>query len=124
MVEGHHTPERNLGTMDKDSNPFFEELAGIVQEIAIENDCTLQEAASALTDAYLLDVKFRALTKREMEIAILTAQGFSIKETAQKLTISPSTVQSHRKRIRGKLEVARYAPLKDNLPKSFYKDGD
>lgn len=43
------------------------------------------------------------LTDRELEIIILMAQGDSCQDTAEKLRISPRTVQVHRTNIRNKL---------------------
>ena len=56
-----------------------------------------------------------ALSSREIEIIRLFADGLSYKEVAAELSISPSTVESHRKNIQKKLgtknlvELVRYA---------------
>lgn len=60
------------------------------------------------------------LTEREMEVMQLLAQGLTNREVAEKLVISPSTVQTHRSHIMEKLhlnnraELVRYA-LQNNL---------
>jgi DNA-binding NarL/FixJ family response regulator len=55
------------------------------------------------------------LSPREREVAALIARGFSTKEIAEDLRISPKTVETHRQRIMEKLgfhkaaEIATYA---------------
>jgi DNA-binding NarL/FixJ family response regulator len=61
------------------------------------------------------DVVYGKLTPREQEILRLLAEGLSSKEIAQKLFISPKTVENHRANIMNKLdlhssiELVRYA---------------
>lgn len=56
-----------------------------------------------------------ALTRREVEILRLIAQGFTNRQIAEKLSISVRTVESHRANLMGKLnlgsrvELVRYA---------------
>jgi two-component system response regulator NreC len=58
---------------------------------------------------------YEELSEREREIMLLIVQGLSNQETAARLFISPSTVQSHRARILQKLglettiDLVRYA---------------
>jgi two-component system response regulator NreC len=47
-----------------------------------------------------------SLSARETEILQLIAEGFSSKEIAEKLVISPSTVYTHRNNIMSKLELS------------------
>ncbi len=56
-----------------------------------------QSAASEISSA--------KLTKRELEILQLIAEGFTIKEIAEKLVLSPSTVHSHRTNLLHKLNL-------------------
>ncbi len=64
--------------------------------------------------------KYATLTGREEEVLQLTAAGFTNQEIAEKLTISPKTVDTYRQRIMEKLnlhhrsELVRYA-LKTGL---------
>jgi PAS domain S-box-containing protein len=46
------------------------------------------------------------LTAREIEVLQLAAQGLSVKETAERLTVSPATVKTHLENIYAKLEVS------------------
>jgi DNA-binding NarL/FixJ family response regulator len=61
------------------------------------------------------DTLYATLTAREQEILRLLAEGLSPKEIAQKLFISPKTVENHRANIMNKLdlhstlELVRYA---------------
>ena len=61
------------------------------------------------------DAHYGTLTAREQEILRLLAEGLSSKEIAQKLFISPKTVENHRANIMNKLdlhstlELVRYA---------------
>jgi DNA-binding NarL/FixJ family response regulator len=61
------------------------------------------------------DAVYGTLTAREQEILRLLAEGMSSKEIAQKLFISPKTVENHRTNIMNKLdlhstiELVRYA---------------
>ncbi len=65
--------------------------------------------------------QYEALTAREKEVLKLTAQGFTNQEIAEKLVISPKTVDTYRQRIMEKLnlhhrsELVRYALRKGLL---------
>lgn len=51
------------------------------------------------------DILFEDLTKREIEVLALVAEGESSKAIGRKLGISSVTVQNHRSRIRSKLLI-------------------
>lgn len=51
------------------------------------------------------------LSERETEIVVLIAEGFSSKEIAEKLFISPRTVETHRKNIMNKMGFQSVADL-------------
>jgi len=61
------------------------------------------------------DDAYETLTPREQEVMVLLAEGYSAKETAATLFISPKTVENHRTNIMNKLalhstlELVRYA---------------
>jgi len=65
--------------------------------------------------AKIKDVKYECLTPREQQVMRLLAEGISIKEIAERLFISPKTVENHRTNIMSKLdlhsaiELIRYA---------------
>ena len=66
-------------------------------------------------EARITDAAYSALTPREQEVMRLLAEGLSSKEIAEKLFISPKTVDNHRANILNKLglhstmELVRYA---------------
>ncbi len=66
-------------------------------------------------EAKITDADYGSLTPREQEIMRLLAEGLSAKEIAEKLFISPKTVENHRSNIMKKLglhstmELIRYA---------------
>lgn len=66
-------------------------------------------------EARISDRGYDTLTSREQEILVLLAEGLSAKEVAEKLFISPRTVENHRSSIMRKLdlhsnhELIRYA---------------
>ena len=66
-------------------------------------------------DVKITDAAYDTLTPREQEVMALFAEGISVKEIADKLFISPKTVENHRTNIMSKLdlhsvhELIRYA---------------
>jgi len=70
----------------------------------------LPERETRITDA-----AYGTLTPREQEVMRLLAEGLSTKEVAERLFISPKTVENHRTNIMSKLdlhstiELIRYA---------------
>jgi DNA-binding NarL/FixJ family response regulator len=66
-------------------------------------------------NARITDRAYGTLTPREQEVMRLLAQGVSNREVAERLFISPKTVENHRTSIMGKLglhgtiELVRYA---------------
>jgi DNA-binding NarL/FixJ family response regulator len=68
-----------------------------------------------LKEAKITDADYATLTPREQEVMRLLAEGLSSKEVAEKLFISPKTVENHRANIMNKLdlhstiELIRYA---------------
>jgi len=55
--------------------------------------------------AKITDASYDTLTPREQEIMVLLTEGLSSKEIADKLFISPKTVENHRANIMNKLEL-------------------
>jgi DNA-binding NarL/FixJ family response regulator len=56
-------------------------------------------------EAKITDARYDALTPREQQVVRLLAEGISIKEIAERLFISPKTVENHRTNIMSKLEL-------------------
>ncbi len=55
--------------------------------------------------AQIKDIGYESLTPREQQVMRLLAEGISIKEIAERLFISPKTVENHRTNIMSKLEI-------------------
>ncbi len=76
----------------------------------------IQKAKNAILDPY------EALTVREREILHLVAEGYTSPEIAKRLSISPRTVEAHRRNFMRKLELhsqtdlIRYALRRGILP--------
>ncbi len=70
---------------------------------------------SPIKEAKITDADYGSLTPREQEVMRLLAEGLSTKAVAEKLFISPKTVENHRANILRKLglhstmELVRYA---------------
>jgi DNA-binding NarL/FixJ family response regulator len=70
---------------------------------------------SPTKEVKITDAAYDTLTPREQEVMRLLAEGLSTKEIAEKLFISPKTVENHRSNIMNKLnlhsthELVRYA---------------
>ena len=58
---------------------------------------------------------FKALTQREQDIALLVCQGLSNKQIAERLYLSPKTVETHLTRVFAKLNVSARGDLKGLL---------
>jgi DNA-binding NarL/FixJ family response regulator len=79
-------------------------------------------------DMKIADGAYGSLTPREQEILRVLAEGLSVKEIADKLFISPKTVENHRSNIMKKLglhssiELARYAARLGLIDVDEWKD--
>ena len=56
-------------------------------------------------EAKMTDTRYDALTSREQEVMVLLAEGLSAKEAAEKLFVSPRTVENHRSSLMRKLDL-------------------
>ena len=111
----------------KDSPP--EELLRAVREAAAGRRHLAPPLSDRAIEAYLqrseeskLD-PYDMLTSREREVLHLAAQGLTSPEVANRLCISPRTVEVHRARVmhklglRNRMELIHYAVRKGILPK-------
>ena len=76
----------------------------------------LQDQLDELTMGNLAEVRevqhgLKRLTVREKEVFVLLADGFTPKEIAKRLAISPKTVETHKYNLMEKLEVSSVAQL-------------
>lgn len=76
-----------------------------LSERSIEAYLSAAAEEAALTDPYLL------LTNREREVFHLTAEGLTSKEIAERLSISPRTVEKHRDNLMNKLNLHTQSEL-------------
>lgn len=92
-----------VGYLVKDCS--FEEVAATVRE-AVAGDVSPQIAASMLREARgLVDEAESVITKREIEVLQLIADGCATPEVAEKLYISQKTVKNHLASIYAKLDA-------------------
>jgi two-component system response regulator NreC len=70
----------------------------------------LDDYVKHLADKGIVD-RYEALSEREREIFQLVAEGHSNKEIAEMLSVSPTTVETHRAHILQKLGVHNTAEL-------------
>jgi DNA-binding NarL/FixJ family response regulator len=83
---------------------------------------------SPLKAAKITDADYATLTPREQEVMRLLAEGLSSKAVAEKLFISPKTVENHRANIMNKLglhstiELVRYAAKLGLIDLDLWKD--
>jgi len=62
-------------------------------------------AESSARASKSVDARYESLTPREQEVLRLLVEGLSAKEIADKLFISPKTVENHRTNIMNKLDI-------------------
>ncbi len=76
----------------------------------------------------ITDVAYGTLTRREQEVMRFLAEGFSTKEAAEKLFLSPKTIENHRNNIMRKLdlhniiELIRYAAKLGVIDLNLWKE--
>jgi DNA-binding NarL/FixJ family response regulator len=81
-----------------------------------------------LRESRVEDADYGSLTPREQEVMRLLAEGFTVREIADKLYISPKTVENHRSNLMRKLglhnaiELVRYAARLGLIDVDLWKD--
>jgi DNA-binding NarL/FixJ family response regulator len=108
------------GFLHKDSS--LKELLSAIELVCGGEGYFSENITSIIYKSYITRIKkdkskteVPALTERELEIIKLFSDGFSFKEIAEKLCISPRTVESHKNNILDKLglknsvELVKYA---------------
>lgn len=89
-------------------NSETEEIVEAIQTVYDGGKYLCENAESLLRDKATNEL---LLTKREKEVLKLIAEGFTNQEIADKLFISPLTVDSHRKNLITKLDARNTASL-------------
>jgi DNA-binding NarL/FixJ family response regulator len=83
---------------------------------------------SPFKESRVEDAHYGSLTPREQEVMRLLAEGFAVREIAEKLYISPKTVENHRSNIMRKLglhsaiELVKYAARLGLIDVDLWKD--
>lgn len=90
-------------------NATQEELMEAIQTVVKGKTFFSVEAAQSLRKN--LDAGIPVLTRREKEVLELIAEGMTNNEIAQKIFISPNTVDTHRKNLLAKLNAKNTAAL-------------
>ena len=101
------------GYLNKNAAPY--ELVKAIQRVQLGKKYITPEIAEKLLDQKDIFNLHEKLTNREFEIFKMLAQGKTISQVAEKLSLALTTVSTHRSRIMGKLnfstnsELTRYA---------------
>jgi len=121
ILSMHHRNEQILGTLRAGASGYLLKDAPILQLVkAIEvvfagGTCFRPEIASLALNQVVLGAptpsRGLGLSRREREVLIAIAEGLSASETGQRLGVSLRTVQTHRERIRAKLNIRTVAGL-------------
>ena len=91
------------GALDFIEKPFDDRhLLNLVSKALIEAD----ERFKAHRETSELKKRFNSLSQREREVMALVVRGQSNREVADKLGISPKTVEVHRARVMAKMQAA------------------
>jgi DNA-binding NarL/FixJ family response regulator len=90
-------------------NATREELTEAIRTVMLGNKYLSDEAAATVERNE--DSKIPVITRREKEVLALIAEGFTNNEIADKLFISTTTVDTHRKNLLAKFEVKNTATL-------------
>ena len=105
-----------MGYLDK--NISKEELFNAIDSVVIHNSVYFPESANAHIMELLSSSSYKPypdkqieFTERELEVILLVCSDFTNKEIANKLLISPRTVETHRVRIMERMNVKSVAGL-------------
>ena len=82
-----------------------------IEETVIENNNPVHLLKQKIVYPVFDSIPFKKLTRRENEILHLLSKGFSTKQIADKLSISASTVNNHRKQLLNKSGCTSSASL-------------
>jgi len=122
-------PETNVVVLTMEDNPVFAQQAlsagavGFVLKDSADADLPAAVRAAAKGEEYVSprilthlggvreSLKVDKLSQREAEVLRLIALGHTSVEIAQKLHLSPRTIETHRTRIHRKLEISTRSEL-------------
>jgi DNA-binding NarL/FixJ family response regulator len=92
-------------------NASKEELLNAIEKVAAGQCYLSREASFAMREEKKRTEQLPVLTKREKEVLQLIADGMTNPQIAEKLFVSQSTIESHRKSLMAKLQVKNTAAL-------------
>lgn len=107
MLTAHYDPVIFSSAMDLGINGFvlkddtFEDILSAIKTVSVDEKF-ISKTIKSNTTYYTLTER---LTNRELEIFKLLAIGLSIKDISKRLQISAKTVDTHKVRIMGKLDI-------------------
>lgn len=87
------------------------ELKEAIRQIATGNSYFSAEIQQILANSIFDEIETPKLTRREKEILKLVAEGITTPQIAEKLFISPLTVETHRRNLIQKMKVNNSAQL-------------
>jgi DNA-binding NarL/FixJ family response regulator len=102
------------GFVGKHESPevFLERIRTVLGGgIAVSKDLSLSLVRRAVHQERHDDSRAMRLSDRELEIFALIGEGVGTREIAQRLGVSPKTVETHRERIKAKLGVTTASEL-------------
>ena len=83
-----------------------------------EDELVTSLLAAGLTHYYALDElwpRWESLSPREQQVAALTCLGYTNRQIAARLSLSPETIKTHIRHMLGKFELASKAELRQAL---------
>lgn len=92
-------------------NVTSKELAKAIHQIRAGQSYFSGEIQKILADSIFDNNAIPKLTRREKEVLSLVAEGITTPKIAEKLVISPLTVETHRRNLMQKMEVSNAASL-------------
>lgn len=113
ILTGHGDVRRAVEAIKAGVTDFFEKPFDPEQLVAVATDAKNQSDRLHGNDALLaaMEARIGQLTSREKEVLYLVADGLTNKDMANRLSISPRTVEIHRARVMQKLEARSIADI-------------
>lgn len=120
------------GADDYLPKPFTTDELLKAVNVRLKRKMLLKSTSHSMTNSFLVETLpteqaslLQSISPREREVLLLVGKGLTTKEIAEKLFISPKTVEAHRSSLMKKLEannvalLARWAMLLEALSDSF-----
>ena len=113
LISGHADVPMAVAGIKAGAEDFIEKPVDDAQLVAAINRCFSQafDQLAQQRSVSELRVHFTQLTPRELEVFRLVVQGFTSHAIAERLSISPRTVESYRVQIMGKMQAESVAGL-------------